>query len=284
MKTLQAGMITELKMIRVAPFGYFLTDGENEVLLHQTEVDRELEEDESIRVFIYQDKKGRLAATETIPKITAESFGWVEVVGVQQRLGVFVDIGIKKDMLVSLDDLPDSHENWPQMGGYLYCSLKVDPKAGLMAKLAVENDLEDLFQSAVEADFNRDITGTIYRVVSNGALVIIDDGPKGFVHESETNGPLHLGDMVSGRIIEVKEDGTVNVSLLPRTHERMEDDAEFILDFLQNRNGPMPFGDHSHPDDIRKKFGLSKGAFKRALGKLMKQGKVEQKDGWTFLK
>ncbi|HET7656890.1 MAG TPA: hypothetical protein VFK37_01250, partial [Bacillales bacterium] len=124
----------------------------------------------------------------------------------------------------------------------------------------------------------------VYRLVSNGAFLIIDDGPIGFVHESEHTKALHLGETVSGRIIEVKEDGSVNVSLLPRVHERIGGDADVILDFLQQRNGPMPFGDHSHPDDIRNKFSMSKGAFKRALGKLMKQGKVEQKDGWTYLK
>lgn len=284
MNELHAGMITELEMIREAPFGYFLTDGEHEVLLHQTETDRELEENESVRVFIYQDKKGRLAATTTVPLITTDTFGWVEVVGVQIRLGVFVDIGIKKDMLLSIDDLPDSNEKWPKTGGFLYCSLKLDPKAGLMAQLAREEDIEELASPAREEDFNRDVFGTVYRFVTNGAFIIIDEGPIGFVHESEQSEDLRLGDKVSGRIIEAKEDGTVNVSLLPRVHERIGDDADYILDLLQKRDGPMPYGDHSHPDDIRSRFGMSKGAFKRALGKLMKHGKIEQKDGWTHLK
>lgn len=284
MAQLEAGTVTDLEMVREAPFGYFLSDGQNDVLLHQTETERELHEGEKVKVFLYQDKKGRLAATMTMPEIVIGTYGWVTVAGVQRHLGVFVNIGTKKDVLLSVDDLPDLFEWWPQEGDLLYCTLKVDRKAGLLADLANIDQVEELSRPATKDKFNREFSGTVYRVVNTGGFLLSDDQLKGFVHESELEEPLRLGKRVSGRIIGVKDDGSVNVSLLPRTHERIGGDAEVIFSFLQERNGPMPFGDRSHPDDIKAKFGMSKGAFKRALGKLMKEGKIYQKDGWTYLK
>jgi uncharacterized protein len=88
----------------------------------------------------------------------------------------------------------------------------------------------------------------------------------------------------SGRIIDVKEDGTINVSLLGRKQETQDTDAKRIYDYLMSRNGAMPYSDKSMPEDIQERFGLSKAAFKRALGKLMKEGKVYQEGFWTYAK
>ncbi|HEX7065463.1 MAG TPA: S1-like domain-containing RNA-binding protein [Bacillales bacterium] len=283
MANLQAGIINELEVIREAPFGYFLTDGEQDVLLHETEMARGVEVGEKVEVFIYQDKKGRLAATMTIPKVVIGTYDWVDVVEVKKHLGVFVDIGIKKDMLVSMDDLPDEFENWPQIGDELCCTLKVDKKAGLLARPATEDQIEEMCRPASRDWFNKEISGTVYRLVQTGSFMISSGGLKGFIHESEQKEHSRLGQKVSGRVIGVKDDGLVNVSLLPRKHERMGDDAEKLFTYLQGRKGPMPYGDHTHPDDIQAKFDMSKGAFKRALGRLMKEKKIYQKDGWTYL-
>ncbi len=90
-----------------------------------------------------------------------------------------------------------------------------------------------------------------------------------------------MGQDVVVRIIDVKEDGSMNGSLLPRKHERLSDDAQQILSYLQDVGGKMPFGDKSSPEEVQEMFHMSKGAFKRALGTLMKAGKVKQQDGWT---
>ncbi|HET7579348.1 MAG TPA: S1-like domain-containing RNA-binding protein [Bacillales bacterium] len=284
MAQLQAGTVVELEVAREAPFGYFLTDGNEDVLLHETEAKGELAEDQTVEVFLYQDKKGRLAASMTIPDISIDTYEWVSVAGVQKHLGVFVDIGIKKDILLSVDDLPDSFEQWPEVGDQLYCSLKVDKKAGLLARLAGEEQMDEISRPAEKTMFNREIAGNVYRLVATGSFMISDDGLKGFIHETEQKEAQRLGKRVTGRVIGVKEDGTVNVSLLPRGYERIGDDAEKIMAHLESRNGPMPYSDRSHPDDIKARFSMSKGAFKRALGKLMKADRVYQEDGWTYLK
>jgi len=89
---------------------------------------------------------------------------------------------------------------------------------------------------------------------------------------------------VSVRIIEVKEDGTLNASMKPRVYERLTEDAEQIFKYLEEVGGQMPFSDKSSPDEIKDMFNISKGSFKRALGTLMKAGRIEQVDGWTKIK
>lgn len=285
MEKIKPGTIMKLKVSHQAPFGYFLTNGQQEILLHQNDMkQKELLENEEIEVFIYQDGQGRLAATMKLPSITIESFGWGKVEEVHQKLGVFVNIGISKGMLLAKDDLPPLEEVWPQVGDEIYCTLKLGNNGRLFVKLAKEDDFKSIAKKADQSLFNKNITGTIYRTLYAGSSIFTSDGYLGFIHRSERKEEPRIGEKVSGRVIGVKEDGTINVSLLPRKHEAIHSDAEKILAYMETRHGAMPYWDKSHPDDIEARFGMSKGAFKRALGKLMKEGKVYQEEGWTYFK
>ncbi|HHY21769.1 MAG TPA: S1 RNA-binding domain-containing protein [Bacilli bacterium] len=284
MSNLQAGTVVTLEVVREAAFGYFLSNGEEDVLLHKNEIDDSFDPEERQSVFIYQDHQGRLAATKTIPAVQIGTYDWVEVVGVQPRLGVFVDIGIQKDMLLSKDDLPELMSLWPQKGDKLYCTLKLDKKGRLFAHLATEEVIREIAVKATREDFNKDVTGRVYRLLMVGTLILTEEGYIGFIHESQRQEEPRLGEQVSGRIIDVKEDGSVNVSLFGRKHEVQEDDAAAIYTYMEGRGGAMPFSDKSSPDDIKRTFNLSKAAFKRALGKLMKEQRVYQEDGWTYFK
>lgn len=281
---LQPGSCVTLKVTHEAPFGHFLTDEKEEVLLHKNEQTRPLEINERIEVFLYSDHQGRLAATMTLPTIKEGAYNWVSVVNVHHKYGVFVDIGIAKDLLVSRDDLPYSYEEWPAVGDSLYCTLKVDKKGRLFAELASFEVIEALSTRATEIDFNKNIEGTIYKLVEEGAHILTSEGFLGFNHQSERAGVLRLGEKIKGRIIAVKEDGRVNLSLLQRSHEAMDQDAEHVYSYLIGRGEGMPYWDKTPADLIQARFNMSKAAFKRALGRLMKEGKVYQEDGWTYLK
>lgn len=285
MDRIMPGAIIKLKVSHDAPFGYFLTDGEQEILLHRNDMNvEELNEDEELDVFLYQDRQGRLAATMELPAITIHSFGWAKVEEVKSGLGVFVNIGIDKGMLLSKDDLPPLERVWPQVGDEIYCTLEIGKNGRLFVKLAKEADFEEIAKRAERSLFNKNVTGRIYRTLYSGSFIFTDDGYLGFIHESERKEEPRIGEIVSGRVIDVKDDGTINVSLLPRKHEAMGDDAEKIIAYMNTRNGAMPYWDKSLPEDIEARFGISKGAFKRALGKLMKEGKIYQEDGWTYFK
>ena len=276
---MEAGTVEKLLVVREAEFGFFLTDGDEDVLLHHSEITTDIQLDQEVDVFLYQDHEGRLSATFTIPTVQIDKHDWVEVVEVKKGLGVFVNIGLKKDILVSMDDLPELYHLWPIVGDRLYCSLKTDKKNRLFGKLGIEEVMRELAVPADRSKFNQNVTGTVYRLLLEGSFIITDEGYMGFIHESERTEEPRLGQRVEGRIIDIKEDGTVNVSLLPRAHEQMDDDAAKVYEYILSREGSMPYGDKSLPEEIQKRFNMSKAAFKRALGKLMKEEKVFQKDG-----
>jgi len=284
MEELQVGTVVTLTIDRDAPFGYFLTNGEEDVLLHQNEIDDSFNPDEQQTVFLFQDHQGRLSATTTIPTVQMGTYDWVEVVEVKPSLGVFVNIGISKDILVSKDDLPGVDHIWPAKGDKLCCSLKTDKNGRLFAKLATEDIIYDMSKPASQQDFNKNVTGHVYKLMLVGTSILTDEGYIGFIHESERKREPRLGETVQGRIIDVQENGSVNVSLLARGHEVLDEDADHIYSYMEKRSGAMPYWDKSNPDDISEQFSMSKAAFKRALGRLMKAGKVYQEEGWTYFK
>ena len=278
------GRTAQLKVERLVEYGYFLSDGNEDVLLHKNDTDLELEEGQEVEVFLYIDSRGRIAATTTIPEVTTESYGWARVSDVNPGIGVFINIGINKDMLLGEDDLPVHESVWPTIGDMLYITLRVNRNDRIFVKLATDPVIEGISIKAGRQDFNKNIHGFIYRTAKVGSWVYTAEGYKGFIHESQRKVEPRLGEKIEGRIIDVKEDGTINVSMLQRKQDSLDNDSDVIMDYLISRNGAMPYWDKSSPDDISERFQLSKAAFKRALGRLMKEGKVYQEEGWTYLK
>jgi uncharacterized protein len=278
------GQVTTLTVARKAAYGYFLTDGNEDVLLHENETEQGYEEGDTVDVFLYPDSHGRVSATAKRPYIVADEYGWLEVVDTKPGLGVFLDIGIQKDILLGKDDLPVHTDVWPQAGDRVYMTIRVNRNFRLYAKLATEPVLEEISIKATRADYNKNVAGHIYRTAKVGSWIYTTEGFKGFIHESQRKTEPRLGEKVKGRIIDVKEDGTINVSLIARKELSMDDDAQVIWDYLVLRNGAMPYSDKSMPEDIQERFKLSKASFKRALGKLLKEGKIYQENGWTYIK
>lgn len=288
MNNLFAGEIVTLKVDRKTEFGYFLTNGtsekkEDDVLLPNKEVTGEIQIGQELDFFLFHDKLGRLTASMTVPEITLDKFGWGEVVGSRRNLGVFVNIGVTKDVLVSLDEMPLHAKLWPKAGDRLYMCLYNDKTGRLFGSLATEDIImEDLFKPAPEKMYNKIVKGYIYKTKKVGSYLITEEGYRCFIHEKERNKEPRLGQYVEGRVIDQKEDGSLNVSLLPFALDKMQEDSDIVLEYLGMRGGAMPFSDKSAPEDIMETFNLSKAAFKRALGKLMKEDKIYQEDGWTY--
>ncbi|PLR97656.1 CvfB family protein [Bacillus sp. T33-2] len=278
------GKEIELTVARQTEFGYFLTDGNEDVLLHSNDTDKILEVDEPVKVFLYVDSHGRLAATTTIPTVVVGKYDWVPVVDYKPGIGYFLDIGINKHVLLGEEDLPALKSVWPQEGDLLYVTLRVNRNNRIFVRMATDPVINEIAVPATRKDSNKNVHGYIYRTARVGSWVYTAEGFKGFIHESQRNREPRIGQKVEGRIIDVKEDGSVNISLLPRKQEALDEDAEKILAYLDARNGAMPFSDKSMAEDINERFGMSKSSFKRALGRLMKEGKVYQEEGWTYKK
>jgi uncharacterized protein len=283
-KELEAGTVQVLTVDREVDFGYFLTNGEEDVLLHYSQIEGEIEVDDEVKVFLFHDKEVRLTATMHIPKIQIGSYGWTDVVDVKSGLGVFVDIGLMKDILVSSDDLPIYEDLWPAPGDKLYLSLRGDKNGRLYGKLATENIIGQIARRASKDMMKAKVKGRVYRLLKVGTFLLTEQGYRCFVHENERREEPRLGELVEGRVIDVKDDGSLNVSFLPLKQDKMSEDADIITDYMDSRGGSMPLWDKSLPEQINDKLGLSKASFKRAMGKLMKEGRVYQEEGWTYYK
>jgi predicted RNA-binding protein (virulence factor B family) len=207
------------------------------------------------------------------------------VVRSQRTLGVFVNIGLpNKDIVVSLDDLPDIMELWPQQGDRLMIALREDAKHRLWGVLADGEIYQAIAQPAKKHMQNANVVATAYQLKLVGTRVMTDHFELGFIHPSEREREPRLGEELKARVIGVHEDGTLNLSLRPRTYEAIDDDAAMLLAALQHSaDGKLDFSDKSDPAAIKAYFGISKGQFKRAIGHLLKDRQITQHDGALWL-
>lgn len=282
MNELKSGEIVTLTVLEQQTSKWILTNGEKELPLNASEVTEPLEIGDQVKVFLFTDRRGDLAATVAIPAVVQGEYGWARVLRVVSREGAYVDIGTSREVLVQAEDLPKLPELWPQVGDHLYITLRTDRHGDLFGRLVTEEKVKELYEGAFEEMYNKNIIARPYRLLPVGSFLLGVEQPyRIFVHESEMQGEPRLGQEVQVRIIDVKDDGSLNGSLLPRRHERLSTDAEKIFHYLQGIGGRMPFSDKSSPEEIHEMFHMSKAAFKRALGTLMKAGKIKQQDGWT---
>lgn len=271
------GTVQTLRVTEVKNNHYVLTKGTTKTILPASEATKQLAVGEDVEVFIVKNE-----ATMHIPKLTVGLFEWVTVSEVNDGI-IFVDIGTTELVKVAETDLPALKTVWPVEGARLYVTLKANRQGELFVVPAKERQFSHLINDASEVELNEQIAGYVIRTAREGTVILSEKGYRGFIHHTERGKEPRLGELVTARVIEVKEDGTLNMSLKPLRHERIDDDAEEILRYIQAENGVMDFGDHSSPEQIRATFHMSKSAFKRALGRLMRKRKVEQRDGKTFL-
>ena len=238
-----------------------------------------------IEGFFYINQKDEYVLMTSISSIYKGVYDWGEVVEVQRDLGVFVDVGwMEKDLVVSLDDLPVFMNVWPRKGDRLFLTVRTDQKNRMWGQLAEINDIIQNAPEASEQMHNENVDGTVISSLKAGSYLYLENDYIGFVHPSERDREPRLGEAVSGRVIGVREDGVLYISLLPRAYEVLDDDASMIFTLLKRApDHRLPYHDKSDPDDIRQYFGISKGQFKRAVGRLMKQRLVLQDKDGTYL-
>jgi predicted RNA-binding protein (virulence factor B family) len=281
---LKPGYKVTLEVVRKANFGYFVSDGNTDILLHEREVTKQVEIGDRIDVFLYHDHQGRLAATMEEPYLQVGEVAWLEAVEVKTGHGVFFHNGISRDLFVSMDEFPYDREMWPKPGDKLPISLTWDKKGRLMGKLVKGEPIERNAQKATSNMMNKEVSGFVYHFLDEGALLLTDEGYIAFLHNDEMNGKVRYGEHLTVRVQYVREDGRINVTMNPLRSIQQEEDADRIYSYLKNRGGSMPYWDKTPAEDIELRFSISKAKFKRALGKLMKENKIEQHDGWTHLK
>ncbi|EGQ25122.1 nucleic acid-binding protein YitL [Sporosarcina newyorkensis 2681] len=283
MTQLQSGTLAKLEILRKEGSRWVLDADGEEIYLNLSEAP-DLEEGMRVEVFLYINRRGELTATAQLPTVTVDTFGWAKVIRLEREEGAYVDIGSSFEVLVNRADFPQLKKLWPQPGDQLYMTLRTDPGGNLFGRLVTEERVQEHFTIADEDLYNQNLKARAYRLLPVGSFFLTEDLYRIFVHETERQQEPRLGEEVDLRIIGVRDDGTLNGSLLPRKQDRLQTDSEQIMAYLEVAGGKMPFTDKSSPDEIDEMFQMSKGSFKRALGKLMKEGRVVQQDGWTTLK
>ncbi|WP_057768643.1 CvfB family protein [Lactobacillus selangorensis] len=246
---------------------------------------QKLQKGDNVTGFAYENEKHQLIITMNTPHIGFNHFGLGEVVETRHDLGVFVNIGLPdKDIVVSMDDLPLMSSVWPHRGDHLRIALRVDKKGRLWGIPADANYYQKRAKTATEDMKNADIVGLVYQTKKAGTYVVTKDHYLGFIHPSERDGEPRLGETVKARVIGLHPDGSLNLSLRPRAYEVISDDAAMVLAILIRTPGhTMNYDDKSAPEKIKAYFGISKSAFKRALGHLLKQRLIIEADGKTSL-
>ncbi len=261
-----------LKVVKKVDFGVYLSDGtdpEEKVLLPARQVPEGTDLGSAIEVFIYKDSDDRLIATTHEPKIM---LGDVRVLKVKEttRIGAFMDWGLEKDILLPFREQTAK----VRPGDDVLCAMYIDKSNRLCVTMNVYRYLRN------DSPYGKDdrVTGTVYEMSDNfGAFVAVDDIFSGLIAKKELYGDIRIGDSVSARVISVKDDGRLNLSIREKAYLQMDTDAEKLFSMIGSAGGRIPFTDKSSPELIREKTGMSKNEFKRAVGRLLKEGRIEIK-------
>ncbi len=272
---LKPGEIQQLKVLRKTDIGYMLINkNQDEVFLHNNETNfKELETNTIVMAFLYYDNKGRLAATLLNPIITKDQSAWLKVNGINHKIGVFLDNGINKDILYSKDNLPYNTNLWPQVGDLLHVKLEVSKNF-----LAVNSNNKEM----ENFDVCEEVHARVVKIGDDGISLLTNNLTPIFVPSTNLRKPYRIGEdtMV---IINYRHHEYYTAQLTLQKEKQMVDDAELILSYLE-KLGKMRLTDKSSPEEIKQVFNMSKKAFKRALGNLYKNKKIDFINGETVLK
>lgn len=284
MEKLQSGFTAEVEIIDQEGSRWVLRGNEDDIMMNVSDAEEDVQIGDFVHVFLYANRRGELTATMQMPSMTGDTFGWAKVIRIDDKEGVYVDIGSSFEVLVNGADMPQVRKLWPKQGDELYMTLRTDLGGGIFGRLATEERVLEQYAKAEPTLYNANLTARSYRLLPVGSFMLtVPENHRIFVHNTEQEREPRLGEEVAVRVIEVHDDGTLNGSMMPRVEERLSGDAEVLFNYLTDVGGRMPFTDKSSPDEIQEMFSMSKGAFKRALGRLMKERKITQEDGWTTL-
>ena len=274
-----------LTVVRKNELGAFLDVGtgntSDDILLHKAQQTQAVEIGDKIRVNLYLDPKKRLAASMKFSHIKEGGIGLGTVISVTAT-GGFVDIGAERGVFLPFSQMRGKIKQ----GQTFFVKLYRDKSDRQAVTMIVEDEIKSVAENAGTVKNGTQITGRVYNRLDDGWLIFTEEKFIAFLHKDELiqSSIPEIGEEITGRVIFIRTDGRINISQRQIKEKALDIDADKILEFLYERNGRMPYSDRTPPEIIKEKFLLSKASFKRALGKLMRQGLIIQEDGWTILR
>ena len=275
--------VATLKVVRLGEMGAFL-DAEtgntsDDILLHHTQQTAPVHIGDEVTVFLYLDPKRRLTASMRVPRMKEGQIARLKVINTS-RDGAFLDVGAERGIFMPYAGM----RGRPQVGETVWAKLYTDKSGRLAVTMEVEDEMRRASQPAVNVRVGDEVTGAVYNYTDSGAFLFSKERYIVFIANKEMTVRPRVGEIVTVRVTYVRSDGRLNASLREVKEKAMLTDSQRILELLESRNGKMPYSDESSPEVIRDKFQISKAAFKRALGHLLREGRIAEKDGWTYLK
>ena len=270
---IEIGRMHTLSVIREAAQGVYLNELEGcdqDILLPKAQVPKETKIGDVLEVFVYRDSEDRRIATIKKPKLMIGELAPLEVISVN-RIGAFLDWGLEKDLF-----LPFKQQIGRIHKGEVYLVGMYKDKSD---RLCATMKVYDLLRCDSPYKVNDEVMGTIYSIKEAfGAFVAVDNKYHGLIPIKELYGNYPIGEKVSLRVRFVRADGKLELSLRKPAHLQMEDDVRTIMEALETHHGQLPLHDKSSPQAIKEALNMSKAAFKRAIGRLMKEGVIEIKE------
>ncbi len=270
---LELGKTQRLVVINRTEHGVYLGESrysEDKVLLPIKQVPAGTEPGNELEVFLYKDSKDRLIATVNRPKLMLNEVALLKVVEVG-KIGAFVDWGLEKDLLLPFKQ--QTKKVHP--GEECLVALYID-KTG---RLCLTMNVYEYLRTDHNYKASDVVTGRVYQISDNfGAFVAVDNEYSGLIPKKELFGNIKVGEEISARVTEVREDGKMNLSIRKASYLQMDEDADKILSVIEDFDGVLPFNDKASPETIKREFNMSKNEFKRAVGKLYKERKIEITD------
>ncbi len=278
---IQLGKVQTLFIVKKVEFGVYLNEEkgvtEGSILLPIKQVPRGSSRlGDAIEVFVYRDSMDRMIATVNRPFITMGEIALLEVADTTQ-IGAFLNWGLEKDLF-----LPYKEQTTRVQKGKKYLvRLYVDKSDRLCATMKLYGHL------STNSPYKKDdkVTGTIYEISKNfGAFVAVDDKYDALIKQQQLFSKVSVGEKIEARVSNVQENGKLDLVMRKKAYKQMDDDGQLILEKLKEYGGTLQLHDKSDPELIKQELGMSKNGFKRAVGRLLKEGKIVLGDEEIILK
>jgi predicted RNA-binding protein (virulence factor B family) len=279
---LKENSLAVLPVVRTSSFGAFLSagtgDSTDDILLHKAQQTEPVKIGDRVKVFLYHDPHHRLTASMRLPQIEVGQIGYVKVLLVT-KFGAFVDVGTERGIFLPHKEtigrvVPDQ---------YIWVKLYEDKTGRLAVTMHVADEMQELAHPCHGIKVGGKIQGTVYNMTREGAFIITREKWIAFLYRDDMPADLKMGQEVTAHVTYIRPDGHMNVSLRPQKEKAMESDMEKLVHYMEIHGGSMRLTDKSSPDDIRLALQMSKAAFKRAIGHLLKEKKIRLEDDRTVL-
>ena len=269
--------VAKLKIVRQSDFGAFLDAGtgnsSEDILLHKNQQTAEVKIGDIVEVFLYLNPQKKLTASMRVPKMKVGQIARLKILNVTKD-GAFLEVGAERGIFMPFAEMVGR----PQVNDVVWAKLYIDKSGRLATSMKVSDEIRRASLPAQNVKIGDKVTGAIYNITEAGAFLFSKERYIVFIVKKEMTRFLKVGEVVTARVTFVREDGRLDASLRETIENAMNSDSEKIFKYMQEHGGKISLHDKSDPEEIYAVFKISKAAFKRAIGHLLKERRIEKID------